>query len=45
MIGLDMSIGNLTMLNAVIPSYDNGKDELDADNPENQEKINQLLGF
>lgn len=42
-----MTLGNLTMLNAVIPTYDDGKgeEELNGDDPNNNERINKILGF
>lgn len=42
---LDISLANLTMLNAVIPNYTHDTEEhINADDPANQERIDRILG-
>lgn len=43
---LDISLSNLTLLNAVIPNYgEKGEEVIDADDPANKERIAKILGL
>lgn len=42
-----MTLQNITLYNAIIPSYTSSKDDevIDARDPRNKQKIEQLLGI
>lgn len=42
-----MTMQNITLYNAIVPSYsaDKDKEEIDARDPRNKHKIEQLLGI
>ncbi len=42
-----MTMQNITLYNAIIPTYsaDKGNEEIDARDPRNKHKIEQLLGI
>lgn len=43
MCALDVTFSNIAMLNAVIPNPMDTEERLDADDPENAERINKLI--